>query len=121
MRTFDESFVALDDVGGSPAGTHFSQIMDFAEKDARIDETLSIKAGGVTGTGVTIDITPQFSYDKVDWFDDTTFTQITESTTLPFSQTIDTATKGRFKRYKIVIAGTTPVFTGRIRSVSKES
>lgn len=65
----------------------------------------------------TLDVTPQVSLDGGDtWSDDATpFTQATGATSQIMTETLT----GVKRRYKLVLGGTNPVFTGKIIAVAK--
>lgn len=107
------------DADSLAAGTYYSREMKLVdEKD--VEQSLSILAGGITGTTTTVDVTPQFSFDKKDWFSQSVlyFDQVDTATALPYSESISTSFNALWVRYKVVVAGDGE-FTGKIRAVAK--
>ena len=81
----------------------------FASRE--IEATMQITA--IVGTDPTLQVTPQYSYDKVTWIDQPStyvFDLITGGvTSLPAAQTLQLTTTAIYMRFKLVAAGT--VFT----------
>lgn len=104
-------------LSGGVAATYTNS---FDVHEAReVEQILEVNTGGLSGTSPTIDITPQYSADNVNWHDDTfLFTQITSA---PASETISRSTNGAYRRYKIVLGGTNPIWSaGIIHAIPKK-
>lgn len=89
------------------AGTSYSEIIDMADKAVdEIEATINVIS--TAGTDLTINITPQYSYDQVKWFDAPSasrFTEIDEDTADDYAETLEFSV-GIYFRFKIVVAGT---------------
>lgn len=85
---------------------------DTGENIQEVEEILTIISK--TGT-LTIDVTPQYSIDKLNWSNGTAFAQKTAAGT----ETLNRTTTGLFTRYKYVIGGTAPLVNFMIQAVAK--
>lgn len=92
----------------------YSDIFDYDTQEdvEEIEEVLNVTAK--TGT-LTLDVTPQYSFDKVNFFDCTAFAQKSNTGTEALNRT----TTGLYTRYKIVMGGTNPTATFQISAVAK--
>lgn len=105
------------------AGTTYSAATDLSIGDDdinSIETTLSVSA--LTGADTTLKITPQYSYDKVTWFDqpsDGQFSEVNASTTLPSAESLQLSFAAIYLRYKYVVAGATPSVTFDLYAVGK--
>jgi len=101
-------------LAGGVAATYTDKILvDQANECEQVQETTAL-----TGTSPTVDITPQYSFDNgVSWHDDSfVFTQITSA---PASEALDRSFNGTERRFKIVLGGTNPLWTGKIHAIPK--
>lgn len=83
------------------AGTTYSDTFDYSEVNFNrgVEEYLNVTE--VDGTNVTVDVTPQITFDGSNWIDETAFTQLTDVG----SQLITNNDLGAQRRYKIAVAG----------------
>ena len=94
----------------------FTDVFDYSSVDNVTNVETTRVIDNIAGTTPTVDITPQFSYDKVDWFDSSTvFTQATADG----NETKELNTTAMYMRFKIEIGGTNPLADVDIHAVAK--
>lgn len=93
----------------------YSQTFDYSGQDEQTKIETSLSVTALAGSSPTADVTPQFSYDKLTWFDSTAFTQKTAAGT----QSLVMSQSALYTRFKVVIGGTNPLLTAKIFAVAK--
>ncbi len=92
------------------AGTSYSDILALDKAEGtNVEATLRVTA--FTGADTVLTVTPQYSYDKVTWFDcasPSVFAAVSIATSLPHFETINLNFTGIYVRFKYVVAGATP-------------
>ena len=83
------------------AGTTYSSTFDHADTEIHLGILETLNVTTVTGTNVTINVTPQISLDGSLWFDGTAFAEKTATG----SELIENNKVGAYRRYKMVVAG----------------
>lgn len=108
------------DIDISAAGTVYTDAFKTgADGHDEVEATLNVTT--ITGSGTTFDVTPQYSYDKITWFDQPASMCFTQATTAggATAESKDHSFTGMYFRYKIVTGGASPVVAGTIDAVSK--
>ena len=88
------------------ADTIYSDVLEMVQDGIKSTEA-TVHLTEVTGTAFTINITPQYSYDKLQWFDApvaNSFVEIDNNNIVDYAETV-VFSLGRYVRYKFVIAG----------------
>lgn len=97
------------------AGTTYSDAYSILPEMERVDTEVEVQAIG--GTSPTLDITLQFSRDKVNWTDDVSLTQFTATGT----QQVKSTLSAPWFRFKVVAGGTDPTATIRMFALAKQT
>ena len=99
------------------AETSYSDVLDMSQVNAKtLEATLDVTS--ISGSGTSLDVTPQYSYDKERWYDmpaDGSFTQVLATG----SETLQLGLVAVYIRFKKVVAGATPNLTFTIYAVPK--
>ena len=96
------------------AGESYSRVLNLSDFGGNaVEATVEVEA--LSGTGVTLDIIPEYSYElteESDWFEDVNaFTTVDNATILPHSETVKLNNTGIYVRFKYIVAGTSPDIT----------
>lgn len=108
------------DIDISAAGTTYTEkFKTGAAGHAEVEGTLNVTT--ITGTLTTLDVTPQYSYDGVTWFDQPASMVFAQATTAggATAESLDHHFTGMYFRYKMVAGGAAPVIAGTIDAVGK--
>ena len=109
----------------SSAGTTYSPVANFSPSDDDInviETTLSVSA--LSGSGTTLKVIPQYSYDNETWFDqpaDGQFSEVNSTSTLPTAETLLLGITAINLRHKYVVTGATPSVTFDLYTVAKST
>lgn len=95
----------------------YSETFDYSSEENLDEVEANLDVTVLSGSSPTANVTPQISFDKINFNDAATaFAQATAAT----NETITNATTGLYMRFKVVLGGTgDPVLTATVKAIAK--